>query len=266
MKPLVLIIFFSTSFFLASCGQQDAEIGEALEATQGVIDEPIVDDPDLPRDDRDTASEDKPPVPGDIADENPSENQCQQSMLFDQWQAQIFQQRCAKANPSQIRQVDLGNQKKDQFLSRCFLETNQSCWCHQLVRPNPASINTFRCTYGEDQVHQLIHPNESTWKHAIEAVKIVQELYEQNIETQVIYNWWRPEPYNRNVGGSASRHPFGTSVDVRFKTKSMQNRAFSELCKMRRRGRIRAIGYYQSTAIHFGIGDSAANTWGKSCP
>jgi hypothetical protein len=125
MKPLVLIIFFSTSFFLASCGQQDAEIGEALEATQGVIDEPIVDDPDLPRDDRDTASEDKPPVPGDIADENPSENQCQQSMLFDQWQAQIFQQ-TLRQSQSFTNPPSRSWKPKERSISLSLFSRNQS--------------------------------------------------------------------------------------------------------------------------------------------
>ena len=94
----------------------------------------------------------------------------------------------------------------------------------------------------------------------------MEEFEDQDLHTEIIYNWWRPEPYNKNVGGSATRHPFGTSIDVRFRSKSIQNKAFSELCKMRKNGRVRAIGYYASTALHFGIGDARANTWGKACP
>lgn len=177
-----------------------------------------------------------------------------------------FAAQCAKADTRQIAEVNEGNTKRDQFLSQCYAYNNNSCWCDQLLRPNPNSIDTFFCTYGETQTHQLIHPDESTWKYAFEAVKIVEEFEEKNIYTQIIYNWWRPEPYNKNVGGSATRHPFGTSIDVRFETKEMQNQAFDELCKMRADGRIRAIGYYTTTAIHLGIGDNRANTWGKSCP
>ena len=39
-----------------------------------------------------------------------------------------------------------------------------------------------------------------TWKYAYEAVKIVEEFQDAGIETRIIYNWWRPEPYNGNVG------------------------------------------------------------------
>ncbi|NQZ19413.1 MAG: hypothetical protein HRT44_09185 [Bdellovibrionales bacterium] len=155
-----------------------------------------------------------------------------------------------------MKQVNDGNAKKDQFLAACYTETNNSCWCDQLIRPNPQSIDTFRCTYGDEQVHQFIHPDEDTWMYAFEAVKIVEDLEEMQINTQIIYNWWRPEPYNKNVGGSATRHPFGTAVDVRFETKDMQNKAFDEMCKMRKQGRIRAIGYYASSAIHIGVGDN----------
>ncbi len=112
----------------------------------------------------------------------------------------------------------------------------------------------------------MIHPDESTWEFAFEAVKIVEELEDMNILTKIIYNWWRPEPYNKNVGGAASRHPFGTSVDVRFETKDMQDEAFNVLCKMRAEGQIRAVGFYASTALHFGVGDNIANSWGKACP
>lgn len=172
---------------------------------------------------------------------------------------------CSKATTAQIAVVNQGNAKKEQFLDACYKNTNNSPWCDQLVRPNPSSKSIFQCTYGSSQVHQLIHPDESTWSNPIEAVNIVEELTDQNICVSIIYNWWRPEPYNKNVGGAAGRHPKGTSIDVRFCSKADQSAAFKELCKMRKQGRIRAIGYYSSTALHFGIGDSTANTWGKSC-
>ncbi|MCB0379200.1 MAG: hypothetical protein KDD33_11975 [Bdellovibrionales bacterium] len=174
--------------------------------------------------------------------------------------------KCTPATAAQLQMVNQGNQKKEQFLSACYSATQNSCWCDQLVRPNPDSIDSFFCTYGNSQVHQLIHPDESTWAHAFEAVKIVGELEAKDIKAQIIYNWWRPEPYNANVDGSPTRHPFGTAVDVRFQSKEEQDLAFDELCKMRAAGRIRAIGYYPTTALHFGVGDDRANTWGKSCP
>lgn len=178
----------------------------------------------------------------------------------------IDPQGCKKATSEQLFQVNLGNEKKDEFLNRCIQETGSSYWCGQLVHPNWDSASTFSCTYGSEQVHQLIHPDEDTWKYAITAVQIVQELADKNIRTCRIYNWWRPEPYNKNVGGAGGRHPYGTSVDVRFCSEREANLAFAELCKIRRTGRIRAIGHYGSASLHFGVGDRNANTWGRSCP
>lgn len=173
---------------------------------------------------------------------------------------------CVKATSSQIAIVNQGNLKKETFLQQCAQATGGSQWCDQLVRPNPDSISTFRCTYGSGQVHQLIHPDQNTWKHAFNAVKLIEELEQKGFRIKIIYNWWRPEPYNKNVGGAAGRHPKGTSVDVRFVTNAQADQAFLELCKYRKQGRIRAIGHYGTNALHFGIGDSTGNTWGKSCP
>lgn len=173
---------------------------------------------------------------------------------------------CRKATVQQLFQVNLGNDKKDEFLDQCIRQTGSSYWCSQLVRPNPNSVSTFRCTYGKGQVHQLIHPAESIWRNPIAAVKIIQDLSAKGIKVCEIYNWWRPEPYNKNVGGAAGRHPYGTSVDVRFCSNNEANKAFKELCKMRKQGRLRAIGHYGSASLHIGVGDRVANTWGKSCP
>lgn len=262
MKTITLL-FLVLSFGLISCGNRDFEIGETQEALQSperLDRQPDNQDQNEPVDIGDVPEDDDTPVD---RNERPA---CIRSLYYDQLQPVFSSRACNKANSSQLNQVNLGNAKKDQFLSQCYQQTNSSCWCDQLVRPNPDSFATFQCTYGVHQIHQLIHPNESTWKYAFEAVKIVEEFESQNLAAEIIYNWWRPEPYNKNVGGAAGRHPFGTSIDVRFKSKNIQEKAFLELCKMRKRGRLRAIGYYASTALHFGIGDSTANTWGKSCP
>ena len=172
---------------------------------------------------------------------------------------------CTRASLSQIAQVNLGAPKHRGFVEKCFSETKSLKYCQQIARPNPDSHRTFDCTYSREQAHVFVHPDERTWSYAIEAVKIVTELEAKGIKVERIYNWWRPEPYNKNVGGSATRHPYGTSVDVRFASKTDQNKAQAELCKMRAKGRIRAVGYYSGTGLHLGIGDKAANTWGKSC-
>lgn len=172
---------------------------------------------------------------------------------------------CVKASSSQKVQVNLGVSKKDEFLRKCAAETNNSFWCDQLVRPNTRSASAFRCTYGSGQAHNLVHPDERTWKYPIEAVKVIHDLIGKGIKVDHIYNWWRPEPYNKNVGGAAGRHPYGTSVDVRFASEKDANVAFRELCKMRSKKRIRAIGHYGSASLHIGVGDRMANTWGKRC-
>ncbi len=173
---------------------------------------------------------------------------------------------CARASSSQISTINAGNAKFDSFMRGCLAATNNSHWCEQLTRPNPSSRATFICTYGSNQPHRLIHPDESTWKNAYQAVNLVRELEAKGISVSVIYNWWRPQPYNSNVGGAAGRHPFGTSVDVRFSSLTHMERAHSQLCKWRKQGRLRALGYYGSTGLHFGVGDRTANTWGKGCP
>ncbi|WP_413561218.1 hypothetical protein [Bdellovibrio sp. HCB209] len=172
---------------------------------------------------------------------------------------------CIKATTKQESGVNLGLTKKDEFLAQCAAETNNSAWCSQLVRPNPNSYNTFSCTYGSDQEHILVHPDESVWKYPITGVKVIKALEAKGIKVSQIYNWWRPEPYNKNVGGAAGRHPYGTSIDVRFSSSAMANVAFKELCKIRKAGTIRAIGHYGSASLHIGVGDKTANTWGKYC-
>ena len=173
---------------------------------------------------------------------------------------------CKRASSSQVSEVNLGLTKLDQFLNKCYSETGSRKWCDQVARPNPESHSAFDCTYSSAQQHNFVHPDEKSWDYAVGAIKLVQELIAKGIEVDVIYNWWRPEPYNANVGGAAGRHPFGTSVDVRFPNKIQQNLAHAQLCKWRKQGRLRALGYYPGTGLHFGMGDKAANTWGRACP
>jgi hypothetical protein len=180
--------------------------------------------------------------------------------------AEIQSASCLRATQTQTAAVDSGNLKLKQFMDRCVAETSSSSLCQQVARPNPDSHSTFDCTYSAAQPHYFVHPDEKTWAYAITAVKLVKELQAMGVKVSTIYNWWRPEPYNNNVGGAAGRHPFGTSIDVRFTSKADQEKAHKQLCKWRSQGRLRALGYYSSTALHFGIGDRVANTWGKSCP
>lgn len=172
---------------------------------------------------------------------------------------------CMKANSLQVGEVNRGFAKLGKFLSSCAQSSQGSRWCNELVRPNPDSVSRFHCTYGVSQPHNLIHPDENTWSYAFKAVGIVQLLESEGIRVCSIYNWWRPEPYNGNVGGAPGRHPFGTSVDVRFCSTEDMEQAHLRLCQLRKQGHVRAVGYYGTTALHFGIADQVGNTWGKSC-
>jgi hypothetical protein len=173
---------------------------------------------------------------------------------------------CRPAGASQLEEIRRGQEKYKPFMEACLHKTRQSRWCEQLTRPNPSSRSTFICTYGSDVPHQLIHPDERTWDHAIQAVRLIQGLEGMGISIAQIYNWWRPEPYNRNVGGAAGRHPFGTSVDVRFASLQDMEKAHQQLCRWRSQGHLRALGYYGTTGLHLGVGDHTPNTWGKACP
>lgn len=174
---------------------------------------------------------------------------------------------CRRADRAQTALVDRGNALKDRYLAACARSGADPALCAQSVRPNPESRAVFVCTYGESQPHQLIHPDPAVWADAFKALALVSELSRKGIESCLINNWWRPEPYNANVGGAPGRHPAGTSVDVKFCSPSDRERAFVELCRLRRQGRLRALGYYPgSTVLHLGVGDRSANTWGKSCP
>lgn len=172
---------------------------------------------------------------------------------------------CTKASSSQVATVNSGNALRTQFQNQCISATGSSTYCQQVERPNPSSKSIFACTYGASQVHRLIHPTTSTWKNATKAIQLLQKLSAKGICVSQIYNWWRPEPYNANVGGAAGRHPKGTSVDVRFCTNADAIKGFDELCKNRKAGEIRALGYYGSTGVHIGVGDTTANTWGRNC-
>ncbi len=176
---------------------------------------------------------------------------------------------CTKATPIQLQEVQSGNAKKTLFLSQCAEYGIASELCQQLTRPNPNSKPTFTCTYGESLPHQLIDPDESTWVFAFQGAKIVMELAKHGVTVDHIYNWWRPEPYNKNVGGKPGRHPLGTSIDVRMKDNSNATKALSLLCQWRNKNSdfkaLNALGYYGNTGIHFGVADTLENTWGNPC-
>ena len=93
---------------------------------------------------------------------------------------------CYRATSNQIQEIIKGNQKKDKFLSKCKAAGIDDQWCDQLIRPNPDSEDKFRKTYGNNLPHQLINPNESTWKYAFQGALIVQDLVKNLKQTGVL--------------------------------------------------------------------------------
>lgn len=172
---------------------------------------------------------------------------------------------CQKASPAQVAEVNRGLARQDEFLAAFAKATGGSGWCSQLIRPSPTGREVFRCTYGDQQVYRLVHPDPDTWKHAFKAVRMIQALQGEKIRVCEIYYWWRPEPFNTNAGGAPTRHPYGTSVDVRFCSMADMEKAHRRLCAWRAAGELRAVGYYGSRELHFGIADRIGNTWGKDC-
>ena len=94
---------------------------------------------------------------------------------------------CARASSSHISVVNSGASKLNKFLNRCYSETNSKKWCEEVARPNPESSSAFDCTNSIQQAHVSVHPDESTWKYAIGAVKVVRELVAQGVKVSTIY-------------------------------------------------------------------------------
>ena len=106
-----------------------------------------------------------------------------------------------KASDSEKSEILAGQQKYNSFIEQCREYGIEQKWCEQLTHPNRNSKAIFHCTYEKNTPHILIHPDESTWINAFRAAKLVQRLNSENLPVEEIYNWWRPEQYNKNVDG-----------------------------------------------------------------
>ena len=176
------------------------------------------------------------------------------------------------ASADQKQKVLSGIELQNSFLAACKSFGVQDQWCDQLMRPNPnpEEFKTFSWTYGSAiPLHIFIDPDQTTWKNAFRGAIFVQKLEQSGININQIVNWWRPEPYNRNVCGAPGRHPFATSIDVEFKTLSDTRRARKKLCQWFDSAQINSLGYYGNEKVHIGVGDilgpGMGETWGKVC-
>lgn len=168
--------------------------------------------------------------------------------------------------PNQAEQLRL----RSEFLTDCAAEGIHPSLCENLTHPNNNSKMEFRCTFPSFTQHVLLPNNRSLWTNGFQGAKAFQEaLEEQGLEPNQgacpqIYNYYRPEPYNANVGGAAGRHPNGTAVDVEFCTKEEAQKALNKFAKMRMEKRINSIGIYSSgIRIHIGFGTEKGNTWNQ---
>jgi|GEM_PF-1246562 len=159
-----------------------------------------------------------------------------------------------RATSDQIQTVFTGVNRKDVFLKACLENTQRPDYCQQVMRPNPNSRSIFQCTYPAS-IPWIFIPSPKTWFYAFQVIRWLDEMESEGIKVSLIYNWWRPEPYNKNVGGDPHRHPFGTAIDVFFPTKIDQLNAFRFLCQLERSSFIGALGFYGSSSLHIGIGD-----------
>lgn len=179
------------------------------------------------------------------------------SALFSGWPP-LRDEPCSevqRASLPEVTEVLKGVALKEEFLSACIERTNRMDFCQQVIRPNPASASIFRCTYPPGVPPVFIPVERGKWIYAFRAIEWMDEMEAQGIALSHIYNWLRPEPYNKNVSGDPNRHPFGTAIDLRLATKGDQQKAFTYLCEKWRAHQIHAIGYYGSASLHLGMGD-----------
>lgn len=150
------------------------------------------------------------------------------------------------------------------FISSCTSRGVSRKTCTEMTRPNPLEEARFACTYGKSAPHELVPP-KTKWDQAIKLAKVYESLRAQGVCTDEVYNWWRPEPYNRNVEGAKARHPNATCIDVRFCSVADAKKALRALCKLRSQGKITSVGYYGATGVHIGM-DPQDGSWGGACP
>ena len=182
---------------------------------------------------------------------------------------QVQSKSCIQATEADLDLVLAGQEKLEFFLEQCRWATGGSPHCEDVIRPNPRSTPFFECTFPKGTEKIFIHPDESTWENAFVAIRLIGEMEANGIGVKHIYNWWRPVPYNENVGGEPDRHPFGTSVDVLFTSRDDQVLAHEYLCEEQAKGLIKALGFYwvaERPSIHIGVKDSPEKVnWGRAC-
>lgn len=165
--------------------------------------------------------------------------------------------------PRKIKKGKYESGDVPKFVRTCLEKGVLQRYCFDMTHPNLDSIEQFRCTY-PGKPHLLIPKDESEWTFAFEAALILQNMArETKVCIDEIYNWYRPEPYNKNVGGRPNRHPNATAIDVQFCTKEDAKKAHRALCELYKKKAIWALGSYPSgNKLHIGVRPERHTTWG----
>ena len=264
MKILRLLIFLTTSAFLIGASSTKHPLPKSILIEENLFKGPApplpVDPSDLYNDTSDDFwalgfEEDLAEVQKMKFQEKATRERAEN--LANNWPSPT--EKCAgkiRANIEQIVDVLKGIALKPEFIEQCEKATDRPDLCKQIIRPNPDSKSIFACTYPPGVASIFIPPEKGVWHFAFQAIRWISEIENLGISFSHIYNWLRPEPYNKNASGHPDRHPFGTAVDIKLRSKGDQHLAFEFFCEKWRSGQMNAIGFYSSASLHLGIGDT----------
>ncbi len=143
-------------------------------------------------------------------------------------------------------------QLQNNFIKMCLARGIREQFCKQITSPNTKSIGTFRQVYGDQPF--VLMPNTDRWETGLQLLTIAESLAEFG-EICEIRNWYRPEPYNRSVGGArSSQHLSAGAIDIEFCTVQDKNRALLAALATRQKFKTPpGIGVYGegSKTLHF---------------
>ncbi len=123
---------------------------------------------------------------------------------------------------------------QQRFIQRCTSRGISEKLCREATYPNPDSRSAFNGVYGSNQ-NFILMPPESTWDTGIRLLGIAESLSAYGKVCE-IRNWYRPEPYNRKVGGAGgSRHINASAIDIEFCSVAEKNKALKAALAMRQK-------------------------------
>lgn len=144
--------------------------------------------------------------------------------------------------------------RASEFTNFCVKSGVHRTLCDQMTRPNTSSKGTFRRIYGDRPF--VLMPGPDAWGKGVELAKVAQSLSRYGKICE-IRNWYRPEPYNRAVGGArGSQHKSGSAIDIEFCSVAEKRKALIAALKMRNKCSMpKGVGVYGegSLVIHIDL-------------